>query len=316
MKLPSGAPLVRGVFSLALITVTMASCTVGMGGVERPEQNVPPRSDNIVIGAFNFSESRVLAEVYRQALESNGFATDVLSDVGPREVIEPALEQDQIDVAVEYLGASLAFLDPEALESVVSPAHAYRLLESAFAAKGVRTFSPAPGQNRNEFVVTAQTAEENDLQTLSDLQEIDSDIVFGGPPECVARPLCMEGLERIYQLEFASFIPLDSGGPQSVAALEAGEVDLALLFTTNPAISEERLVALKDDRHLQPPENILPVARSEVVAEHGGDFVETLDDVTRLLTTAELRALNADVEISQRSPEDAARDWLAEQDIT
>ena len=316
MRRTSGAHQVRVLFFLAWVSATMMSCAVNIGGSERPNDEVPPRSDNVVIGAFNFSESRVLAEVYGQALEASGFSTDVLHDVGPREVIEPALEQNQIDVAVEYLGASLAFLDPDAFATVTDRSHAYDLLRREFAAKGVRTFQPAPGENRNEFVVTSATAEENDLTKLSDLQKIDSNIVFGGPPECVARPLCLQGLERRYQLEFDSFLPLDAGGPQTVAALDAGEVDIALLFTTNPAIADGRLVALRDDRDLQPPENILPVARTEVVARYGEDFVATMDAVTRLLTTDALRSLNAEVELAQRTPEEAARDWLAEQGLT
>lgn len=315
MRDPHGAPLVRAASCFAMALATMVSCSISVGG-DRPDQEVPPRSDAIVIGAFNFSESRVLAEVYRQALESRGFPSDVLSDVGPREVIEPALEQDQIDIAIEYLGAALAFLDPEALEGVTDPRVAYSLLEDAFGAKGVRTLTPAPGENRNEFVVTTATAEEFDLEKLSDLQKVDSDFVFGGPPECTARPLCLEGLNKTYQLEFASFIPLDSGGPQTVAALETGEVDVALLFTTNPAITEDRLIALKDDRRLQPPENILPVVRDDVADSHGDALVETIDAVTERLTTEDLRELNAEIEISQKAPEDVAEQWLKEQGLT
>jgi osmoprotectant transport system substrate-binding protein len=285
-------------------------------GRMRADLEIPARSDNIVIGAFNFSESRVLAEVYRQALELNGFETDVLSDVGPREVIEPALEQHQIDMAIEYLGAALTFLDPDALQEERDVERAYRLLEQAFSTRGVQTLPPAPGENRNEFVVTAETAQEHGLRTLTDLQRVDSEFVFGGPPECAARPLCLQGLERTYQLEFASFIPLDSGGPQTVATLEGGEVDVALLFTTNPAIGPGRLIALRDDRHLQPPENILPVVREEVLEEQGDALVTTLNMVTRRLTTAELRTLNAMVDLQLKTPEDAASEWLTKQGIT
>lgn len=300
---------------ILVAALVMPACTVSFGG-RRPDREVPPRSENIVIGAFNFSESRVLAAVYEQALEAAGFDADVLSDVGPREVIEPALEQDQIDIAIEYLGAALAFVQPEALDRDHDRDGAFRLLQEALAAKGVQAFPPAPGENRNEFVVTAATAKEHNLRKLSDLQQIDSESSFGGPPECASRPLCLQGLEKTYQLEFSSFTPLDSGGPQSVAALEAGEVDVALLFTTNPAIEAGHLVALEDDRHLQPPENILPVVRSEVVEEQGERFASTLNEVTSRLTTPELRKLNAAVDIEHRTPEDAASEWLNEQGLT
>lgn len=295
--------------AVLLILLLAATSCVETGG-EKADSEIPPRDPSILIGAFNFSESRVLAEVYRQALEANGFDADVLSDVGPREVIEPALEQEQIDIAIEYLGAALAFLDPDAVEDARTPQRAYELLDEAFADKNVELLSPAPGQNRNEYVVTAETAAEHDLATISDLQKVDSEMVFGGPPECPARPLCLQGLRSTYQLEFESFVPLDSGGPRTVAALETGEVDAALLFTTNPVISDERLVVLKDDRGLQPAENIVPVVRRELLEEHGRPLAATLDSVSRLLTDQELRFLNAEIDIEHKPAEAAASDWL------
>jgi osmoprotectant transport system substrate-binding protein len=302
-------------FLVSFLTLTLLSACVSIGP-QRKRLSVPERDPSILIGAFNFSESRVLAEVYRQALQEQSFDVEVLSDVGPREIIEPALEQAQIDVAVEYMGAALAFLDPEAVEGATGAAQTFSRLQEALAERGVRALEPAPGQNRNEIVVTQRTAEEHGLRTVSDLQKIDSEVVFGGPSECPARPLCLEGLEGTYQLEFEGFVPLDSGGPKTVAALESGEIDAALLFTTNPAITQGRLVALEDDRGLQPPENIIPVIREEVIGDQDPAFVEAFDSVTRLLTNDELRKLNAAVDIRHESPEDAASRWLAEQGIT
>ena len=301
----------RGILALVLL---LSSC-VATGG-ERADAPIPERDERILIGAFNFSENQILAELYSQTLEQHGFDAHVLSNVGPREIIEPALEQEQIDIAVEYLGAALAFLDPEGLASATTRRETLASLRAAFGAKGVSVMSPAAAENRNEFVVTAETAEEFDLRSVSDLQKIDSDINFGGPPECPARPLCLEGLERTYQLEFASFVPLDSGGPQTIGALEAGDVDVALLFTTNPALTEGRLVALEDDRGLQPPENILHVIRDDVIAEYGEPFLQAMRSVTRRLTSEELRKLNTEVEIEHDTPAQAAFEWLEDQGIS
>jgi osmoprotectant transport system substrate-binding protein len=263
-----------------------------------------------VIGTFNFSESRVLAEVYGAVLEDRGIENQVIPDVGTREVVEPALEQGEIDVAIEYVGTSLAFVDPEAAAEVRTAETAQARLEEAFELRGIEVLRHAPGENRNEVVVTAETAAEHDLRTISDLEALAPKLTFGGPPECPSRPLCLQGLERTYNLQFGSFLPLDSGGPLTIAALDGSEVDAALLFTTNPALANGDLVALEDDRDLQPPENLVPVVRGEVVRTHGAELTDALDSVTELLTRDALRELNRRVEVFGEGPAMAAATWL------
>ena len=93
--------------------------------------------------------------------------------------------------------------------------------------------------------------------------------MFGGPPECPERAYCLRGLKRTYGLHFKAFVPLDAGGPLTLQALRAGDIGVALLFTTDPNISAHHLVVLTDDRALQPAENITPVLRRDVVAHYG-----------------------------------------------
>jgi osmoprotectant transport system substrate-binding protein len=284
------------------------------GGSQNPGSS--PRSNKIIIGAFNFSESRALAHVYATALKQSGFEVDVLGEVASREIMEPALEQGQIDIVPEYLGTALTFIDPARSAHVRSAVEAHDFLSAAFERRGISVMSHAPGQNRNEIVVTQELAEEYSLDSISDLRDVASELSFGGPPECPARPLCLGGLERTYGLSFKDFIPLDPGGPETVAALTGGEIDVALLFTTNPRISREGLVVLEDDKRLQPPENVVPVIRSVVAQRHGASLQRAIDSVTERLTDDSLRRLNESVELDGLSPEAAAVAWLAEEGLT
>ncbi len=61
--------------------------------------------------------------------------------------------------------------------------------------------------------MTAETAEEFKLETVSDLESVAGELVMGGPPECPTRPLCLLGYEQVYGLNFKEFKPLDAGGP-------------------------------------------------------------------------------------------------------
>ncbi len=107
---------------------------------------------------------------------------------------------------------------------------------------------------------------------------------------------------------------LDAGGAVTRQALREGEVDVGLLFTTDPTIATDGLVELADDRGLQPAENVTPVLRTEVVDRWGSKPVELIDAVSGRLTTAELRQLNAEVGAGKTSRA-AAASWLEAQQL-
>lgn len=274
-----------------------------------------PRTRAVVVGAFNFSESRVLAAIFSRALRAAGFDAEVLGEVGSREIMEPALEQGQVDLVAEYLGTALTFIDPDAAITATGLSAAHSELQSRFTTRGIQVLAASPGENRNEIVVTRETRERYDLHTISDLRAVANQLLMGGPPECPSRPLCLGGLEDLYELRFETFVPLDAGGPATVAALRAGDVDVGLLFTTNPAIDLYDLVVLRDDRGLQPAENIVPVIRTEVVDRYGAELVRALENVTAKLTNRALRMLNARAEIDLVPPERVATEWLEQQGV-
>jgi osmoprotectant transport system substrate-binding protein len=264
-----------------------------------------------VVGSFNIAESELLADVYAEALRSAGYPVQRLTNVGSREVMEPAIEQGEIDIVPEYVGTALTFMDPGYV-STPSLAQARDALAAAFADRGIRVLAPAPGQNRNEIVVTADTARELGLASISDLRRVDDEMSFGGPPECPARPLCLQGLESTYGLSFESFQSLDTGGPMTLSALRGGEIDVALLFTTDPALASDDLVILRDDRRLQPSENVVPVVREAILVRYGGGIARVLNDVTAKLDDATLRSLNERVALGGLSTTTIARGWLEE----
>jgi osmoprotectant transport system substrate-binding protein len=157
-------------------------------------------------------------------------------------------------------------------------------------------------------VVTPETAARHDLETISDLAAVAPNLTFGGPPECPSRPLCLLGLREVYGLEFDAFVGLEVGTPLIRQALERGDIDVALMFTTDPVT--DAFVVLRDDRGLQPAENIVPLVRREVVERW--DHVATIaDQVSARLTTEGLRELNRAMAGGQVAA-DVAATWLAE----
>ena len=290
-----------------MATALLIGCTVE----EEPQEGASQFNADVVIGSYGFTESNVLAQIYKLALEREGFEVAIVPDISSRELMIPALEQGVIDLVPEYEGTLANFLGWDQIEDISTLRTS---LQFSLSKRNLTALGRTPAQNRNEIVVTAATADRFDITKISDLTEISSELVFGGPPECPSRPLCQPGLERVYGLDFAQFQPLDTGGPLTQAALRGGEIDVGLLFTTDPALSDPTFVVLEDDLGLQPSEHITPVAHAASVQDAGDSFPETLASVNELLTTEVLRDLIQKVNDGM-SAESVADQWFADETI-
>jgi osmoprotectant transport system substrate-binding protein len=270
---------------------------------------------SIVVASFDFSEGELLSDLYAVTLKSNGYPVARAFELGPREIVEPALQQGRVDLVPEYLGSALQFVTLGKADVMKGPRSLYRQLHRALRPKGVDTLARSPAQDQNGIVVSEATAARYNLRKISDLKPIASKLVFGGPPECQTRPFCLPGLEKTYGLHFKRFEPLDAGGPLTVRDLETGQIDVALLFTTDPNIVAKNFVLLRDNHKLQPADNIVAVVRRRVLKEQGGGVIRLIDSVTRRLSTDTLRRLNAKVELEGTPTRQVAERWLSREGI-
>ena len=264
----------------------------------------------ISVGSFDFPESGLLAEIYGQALAAHGFRIRIMPGLGNRELVDPALMSGLIQVVPEYAGSALEFVSLGRLSATSSADATNKALAAAVDDAGLVAGRPAPAQDTNAIVVTAATAARYGLRSIADLARVAPRLVFGGPPECPGRPYCLPGLEHTYGIHFRRFIPLDAAGPLTLQALEAGNVNAALLFSTNPSIRTQHLVVLADDRGLQPAENVTPLIRRDAVARYGGGLVAVLNKVSAHLDTGSLRAMDALVQLGGQAPRRVAATWL------
>ena len=269
----------------------------------------------ITIGSFDFPESVLLADLYAGALAANGFPARVLPDLGTRELVDPALMSGLVQVVPEYSGSALEFISVGRLSATSDVAATSRALAEQVAGRGLVAGRPSAAQDGNVIVVTAATAARYGLRSIADLARVAPRLAFGGPPECPERAYCLRGLRQVYGLRFRAFVPLDAGGPLTLQALEAGDIGVALLFSTDPAITADHLVVLADDRGLQPAENITPLVRRDVVARYGPRLLAVLNTVSARLTTGSLRALDAQVELHGADPRLVAGTWLRMQGL-
>ena len=291
-----------GVLGAILISLALLAAACGSG------EDTAEAGPTIKIGSANFGENALVAEIYAQVLEGKGYSVERNMNIGNREVYAAALEAGELDLVPEYVGSALSYkLGTPTADSAATA----QALADAWAVDGIMVLEPAPAQDQNGIVVRQDTADALGLTKISDLAA-HADLVFGGPPECDERDLCMIGLQDVYGLSFAEFKPLDVGGALTVAALERDEIQVAVLFTSDGVISAKGFVLLDDDKSLQPAENLTPVIRKEVVDAYGAGLVDALNDLSAELTTTELREMNRRIGIDGDDPQQVAADWIAE----
>jgi osmoprotectant transport system substrate-binding protein len=312
----------RGRMYIAFFVV-LAVVAAGCGGDDDDDAGSSPTGDAseesseteecgaVTVGSTNFSEQFIVASMYAQVLEAAGCEVDVQSNLGAREVVFPALEAGEIDLVAEYIGTLLEFLNEGAGEATSDADASLELLQGYLDETDMTALEPSEAQDRNALAVTQETADEYDLTTVSDLQAVAGELVMGGPPECPERPLCLQGYEDVYGLAFAEFKPLDAGGPLTFGALSSGDIDVALVFSTQGQLADG-LVVLEEDMELQPAENVLPVIRNDVLND---TVMAALAEVSAVLTTDDLIALNSRVDIDLEDPEDVARSYLEEKGL-
>lgn len=315
----------RAVLAAGAAALLAAGLTGCGGGESLEDQGGAPEGDvgtrSLVIGSAGFTESKVLASLYAQALEDAGFETSIKT-VANRELYEPALETGQIDVVPEYAATLAEFLnakvngsdapakDPVASNDVESTVAA---LEKLAGKRGLKVLDAGEAVDQNAFAVTEEFAEKNDLKTLSDLGESGVEVRLAAGDECVERPYCQPGLEKTYGIEVAEVDPKGVGTTQAKQSVKNGTNDMVLTTTTDATLEDFGLVLLEDDKGLQNADNVLPVVNAK---DAGGKKVAAaLNEVTGVLSTQDLIDLNRQVDAERRKPEDVARAYLEEKGL-
>ncbi|WP_099022650.1 ABC transporter substrate-binding protein [Mycolicibacterium palauense] len=302
---------VRGV-RMAAVVLVVGCMTVLLGacGSANPLGGGPVSGDltTITVGSADFPESKIIAEIYAQALEANGFTVSRQFGIGSRETYIPALRDHSIDLVPEYTGNLLQYFDPET--TATSPTDVelalFRVLPGDLS-----MLVPSEASDTDTVAVTAETARTWNLKTIGDLAEHSAEVKFGAPSEFLNRAEGLPGLKEKYGLDIPekNFVAIsDGGGPATVRALVDGTVTAADIFSTSPAIPQNDLVVLEDPKNNFLAANVVPVVSSQKKS----DTLKTvLDAVSAKLTTRALIDLNTAVSgNSGIDPDEAARQWI------
>jgi osmoprotectant transport system substrate-binding protein len=284
-----------------------------------PESAAPSEEaarPEVRIGSDGFYESVLVAEMFAQVLEAQGYPVTRNLAIGARQVRQPALENGQIDISPEYVGSGLGYYDASLITG--DGEQNRDALAAALAAKGISVGAISPGEDTNAAVVRQDTATELGLTKMSDLAAVQDQLRWGLPPDCDANPLCKGALE-----EYGITYPpkereaLAACDAPIAQALQNGGVDFAWLCSTQPAIAQFGFVVLEDDLDTQPAENMTALMRDDFLAKvsDSDEFQRLLNSVLATLTTEDLTALGVRVAVDQEDVEDVAAEFLTEKGL-
>ena len=291
------------------VAVVSAVLVAGCGS-SNPLGGGPASGDlrSIIVGSADFPESKIIAEIYAQALEANNFTIRRQFGIGSRETYIPAVKDHSIDVIPDYIGNLLKYFDPN---NIAKTPDAVMLALLPALPGDLSILTPSPAADTDTVTVTRETATKWNLATIGDLAAHSAEVKFAAPSEFLNRAEGLPGLKKNYGLDISpgNFVAIsDGGGPATVRALVNGTVTAADIFSTSPAIPQNDLVVLQDPKNNFLAGNVVPLVSSQKMSDK---LKTVLDAASAKLTTADLIKLNTAASGNAGIDTDqAARKWV------
>jgi osmoprotectant transport system substrate-binding protein len=274
---------------------------------------------SVVIGGQAYTEMEIMSEIYAALLKNAGYSPTIKS-VASRDVYAPSLEKGTVDVSADYASSMTEYLNEKAngadAKVLASPDINTTITEltKLGAAKGIEPLKPAGAQDANAFAVTKKFSDQNHVTTLSQLGALGQPIKLAAAPDCPTRMDCQLGLEKVYHLKISKFTKLGFGTPATKNALTKGEVTLGQVGTSDGSLAKLGLVVLADDKHLENAENLVPMVNSAWLKKNP-DVATVLNQLSTVLTTDDLKKLNALVDVQRELPKDVAEQFLKDKGL-
>jgi osmoprotectant transport system substrate-binding protein len=290
-------------FAVAAVAVGVLAGSTSALAASQPGKGKPA----ITLGDKNFPEENILGDLYQQALQAKGYTVNLKPNLGSTEIAWKALQSGQIQGYPEYDGTLLATVAGVTKNAKNAAAEATETVSWA-KKKGYLFTKVTPFTDSDAIAVTSAYAKAHGLKTLGDLKKLGASLTLGGAAEFSTRyPDGLLGLEKIYG-DHPTFAPLTISS--FYTALDKGQVDAAVVFTTDPPLKTKKYVVLKDTKFIFGFQNVGLVVKQSVATAEGPAFTSTVNAVSRLLNQQAIIALNSAVEVDKQSAASVAKAFL------
>ena len=268
------------------------------------------RSDTgtfITVGSKNFTEQLIVAEMVAQQIERHSqYKVKRRFGLGGSTVLQQALTDGSIDVAVEYTGTALTAILHLPVPSETRAV--FPLVQDAYQKQfGLKWFAPLGFDNGYRLAIRDGDTKLNDVYTISDLVEHGESLKAAFDFEFAEREDGYKGLKSKYGLKFQRVV--DMHPDLLYPSLLNGSVDVISAYTTDGRLAQPGVRVLKDDLHFFPPYEAAVVVRRGTLAASPA-LEKILSSLSGTLTDERMRAMNAAVDRQEMTIEQAASKLL------
>jgi osmoprotectant transport system permease protein len=286
---------------------TLRACLVLAGFLLATGAMLARAAEPVKVGSKRFTESYVLGEVVRQALERAGVPAEHRQGLGNTAILEQALASGQVDVYPEYTGTIVRELlkrDPPA----GAPPPTLTEINGWLAPRGLKAAVPLGFNNTYALAMREADAARLGVDSLSSLARLPAAeaarLRTGLSHEFLVRADGWPALKRHYDLPIVEAPALDHG--LAYQALAKGQVDLIDVYSTDAQIGRLGLRVLQDDHGFFPRYDAVLLMRASLPAQ----ALAALAPLEGRIDESTMIALNAAVELDGRSFADVARTFL------
>jgi osmoprotectant transport system substrate-binding protein len=280
---------------LAAVALLMPSCS-------------PSRSDRIVVGSKNFTESFLLGEIVAQQIEAHtNLKVDRRFYLAGTYICQQAILAGRIDVYPEYTGTALAAILKQNASRDKQDVNLR--VKTEYERRFGLTLGPAFGFNDTfAMEIRGEDARRLNIKTLSQATPFASHWRAGFGYEFMERPDGYRGLAATYGLHFAEPPRIMDLGLLA-RALKDHQIDLAGGNTTDGLIPALDLFVLEDDRHYFPPYEAVPVIRQQTLQQHP-ELAQILAELSKTISDEEMQSLNYAVDGQHRDAKEVVHEFL------
>ena len=292
---PAKRMVVTTVALIAVLAAGTAAATMLRGG-ERA----------IVVGSKNFTEQVILGELVAQALEAEGRPVIRKLNLGGTFVCDAGLRTGDIDIYVEYTGTAVSAVFHEDVPR--DPQQALARTRELYASRQVTMMEPLGFNNTFTILVRGRDARERSLKTIDDIRPLARSWTPGFGHEFLQRQDGYPGLVQAYDLRFGT-APRGMELSLIYRALADGQVDVIAGDATSALIDSLDLAPLADPRHYFPPYDAIPLVRTATLLADPA-ISRALGRLAGRITDAEMRKMNAAVDLGGRDVREVVREFL------
>lgn len=268
---------------------------------------------DIVIAGKLGAEPEILINMYKELIEEEtNLKVSLEPGLGKTSFVFNALNSGSIDIYPEFTGTVIAEFLNETADSSEADAVYEQAKAGLLEQYEMIMLEPMQYNNTYALAVSEDLADTYQLETISDLKAVESDIQAGLTLEFSDREDGYIGIQSVYDLTFSNLTTMEP--KLRYVALEAGEINLVDAYSTDSELEEYHLKVLEDDKSLFPPYQGAPLLREETVDEFP-EIVPALNKLAGQITDDEMRKMNYQVNVGEQSPSEVAREYLQEQGL-